>query len=70
MSLAHQQRVIDEKAALDEKIAALHKFLYFNPIFETISTEERKWLRLQRDVMLRYSYILEKRIELFPVIPR
>lgn len=32
----HQQRVVDEKTALDEKATALSNFIGTSPIFETL----------------------------------
>lgn len=61
----HQQRVVDEKTALDEKATALSNFIGLNPIFNTLDPAEQERLREQNDVMWQYSEILGKRIEAF-----
>ena len=61
----HQQRVVDEKAALDEKATALSNFIGTSPIFETLDQEEQERLKEQNDVMWQYSEILGKRIAAF-----
>lgn len=61
---AYQQRVVDEKEELDEKLAKLRVF--FNSVlFETLSGEERELLVEQEKVMTEYSEILRKRLDLF-----
>lgn len=60
----HQDRVIAEKAALDEKLAALLAF-FQGPIFPTLSEAERSRLRNQARFMDGYSAVLEERIEAF-----
>jgi hypothetical protein len=61
----HQQRVVDEKTALDEKATALSNFIGLNPIFTTLDAAEQERLREQNDVMWRYSEILGARIAAF-----
>lgn len=61
----HQQRVIDEKEALDEKLLKLHEFICRNPVFEKLSGAEKELMREQVRVMDEYSDILEERIVLF-----
>lgn len=63
--LPHQQRVIDEKAALGEKIAALSNFISVNPVFDSLDVYERGRLMDQYDVMCKYADILEQRIAAF-----
>lgn len=63
--LPHQQRVIKEKAELDEKADALSKFIGFSPIFETLDSDEQERLKEQNDVMWKYSEILGARIANF-----
>ncbi len=66
MSLApHQQRVVDEKADLDVKLAKLHDFIQENPIFKTLSVDEQKRLQRQDLVLAEYSAILGERIAAF-----
>lgn len=59
-----QQRVVDEKKELDEKIARLQAFRD-NPIFETLSSAERLRLEKQSIIMQDYSAILGERIAAF-----
>ena len=61
----HQQRVVDEKAELDEKLGKLHDFIQKNPIFKTLPEDEQKRLQRQDLVMAEYSQILGERIEVF-----
>lgn len=63
----HQQRVIDEKTALDEKATALSQFIGTNPVFETIDPDEQELLKSQNDVMWQYSEILAQRIAKFTI---
>lgn len=62
----HQQRVVDEKAELDEKLDNLMAFTCTSPIFETLPTAEKGRLLEQRRVMHEYSKILGERIAAFP----
>jgi hypothetical protein len=62
----HQQRVVDEKVELDKKAKALSEFIGNNPIFETLDPAEQERLKVQNDVMWRYSEILGARIAAFP----
>ena len=59
-----QQRVIDEKNALDEKLIKLSAFVRTDE-FYALDTEDRQLLRRQREVMLQYSDILGDRIARF-----
>jgi hypothetical protein len=61
----HQQRVVDERRELDEKIDKLKAFIMENPIFKTLPTDEQARLNRQCDVMIEYSRILRDRIEAF-----
>jgi hypothetical protein len=61
----HQQRVVDEKAELDEKLGKLHDFIQGNPIFKSLPEDEQKLLCRQDLVMAEYSQILCERIETF-----
>jgi hypothetical protein len=61
----HQQRVVDEKAELNEKLGKLHDFIQDNPIFKTLPEDEQKRLQRQDLVMAEYSQILGERIEAF-----
>ena len=61
----HQQRVVTEKAELDEKANALSNFIGHSPIFETLDAAEQERLKEQNDVMWKYSEILGARIAAF-----
>jgi hypothetical protein len=61
----HQQRVVDEKADLDEKIEKLGLF-FATPTFTSLPAEEQSRLRQQQHAMTAYSCILRERIEAFP----
>ena len=64
----HQQRVVDEKTALDEKATALSNFIGTSPIFETLYPAEQERLKEQNDVMWQYSEILGARIAAFTTV--
>lgn len=65
MLFAHQQRVVDEKTALDIKIRSLESFIGENPFFKTMDEPEALLLIEQLEFMVGYSATLAKRIELF-----
>lgn len=60
----HQQRVIEEKHALDEKLTKLHAFCG-GPVFAQLAPEDRALLFEQRSLMTLYSAVLERRIARF-----
>lgn len=60
----HQQRVVDEKNALDEKLIKLSAFVRTDT-FTALEAEDKQLLRRQREVMLDYSDILGDRIARF-----
>jgi hypothetical protein len=60
----HQQRVITEKADLDEKLGKLLAF-FQTPIFADLSEAERSRLRNQARYMDGYSAVLGERIAAF-----
>lgn len=59
-----QQRVVDEKNALDEKIAKLKSFM-LGPIYARLDDDERSRLMIQTQHMVGYSDILGQRIAAF-----
>lgn len=61
----HQQRVIGEKAVLDDKLDKLRAFISGNPAFEVLDAGEKIRLRAQAHVMGQYSQILGERISAF-----
>jgi len=62
---AYQERVIKEKAALDEKIKKLGSFIDKSPITGTLPKLEQSRLCAQFFVMTGYSAILADRIAAF-----
>lgn len=64
MTHAYQQRVIDEKAALDGNIQRLGAFLN-SPESNQVNMAERYWMIDQLKWMRLYSRALEKRIETY-----
>jgi hypothetical protein len=60
----HQQRVVDEKTELDEKLSKLCKF-HGTDIFNGLDSAEQERLRKQADIMAEYSCILGDRIAAF-----
>lgn len=65
--LPHQQRVVDERDELDEKLLKLIAF-FSTPTFAQLPAEEQDRLRMQVKFMDGYSTILQQRIEAFPPI--
>lgn len=66
MELApHQQRVIDEKAALDEKITKLADFIILSAAYKHLGSAEKGRLDRQHKAMRVYSGVLGERIEAF-----
>lgn len=61
----YRLRVIDEKAALDRKMAALNDFIGSGDIFLTLDLDEQERLKEQLSVMQEYSEILGARISAF-----
>lgn len=61
---AHQERVITEKADLDEKIEKLRAF-FTTPLFGGLDGAEQDRLSRQFSYMCSYSAVLEERIEAF-----
>ena len=62
--LPHQQRVVDEKKELDDKLTKLIQF-FDNALFQSISSDEQERLRRQSDIMTQYSVVLGERIAAF-----
>lgn len=60
----YQQRVVDERGALDEKIFAINNF-YTTETYNMLSKREKALLRNQQKVMVQYSEILRERIATF-----
>jgi len=60
----HQERVVKEKAELDEKLSKLRLF-FTSPTFSTVNVEEQDRLKRQEEAMHTYSEILGERINGF-----
>ena len=61
----HQQRVVDEKAELDAKLAKLLTFIMNNPTYKTLPAAEQHRLSQQSGFMQGYSNVLAERIAAF-----
>lgn len=61
----HQQRVVEEKAELDDKLAKLKSFIDDSAIFEGLPAAEKERLVRQHSCMTEYSDILGERISHF-----
>lgn len=61
----YQERVVEEKRALDEKLAKLEKFLFHNPGVLDVPKEEHLRMAKQYCHMMDYSNILAERIAAF-----
>ena len=61
----HQQRVIEEKADLDAKIARLADFIVLSDAYKRLGPAEKGRLHRQHTHMLAYSGVLLERIEAF-----
>ncbi len=62
--LPHQQRVVDEKSELDERLAKLGAFVVTDT-FNRLDSIERELLLEQEDAMNAYSDVLARRISNF-----
>jgi hypothetical protein len=60
----HQQRVVDERAELDDKLSKLAGF-FGSDLFVTLPSAEQRRLRSQAEAMRTYSGILAERIAAF-----
>ena len=58
----HVQRMMVERDELKDKVLKLDKFIDTNPIFATLSEEERKDMKIQLTSMITYLDCLERRI--------
>jgi hypothetical protein len=62
--LPYQQRVVEEKAALDDKLVKLNAFLFTEP-FNSLEREDKILLVEQFGHMQAYSVALAKRVARF-----
>ncbi len=60
----HEQRVIDEKTELDEKIQKLVAF-FQTELFDGLSSYDQALMQMQANAMLTYAGILTLRISQF-----
>lgn len=60
----HQQRVVEEREALQEKVEKLKTFIE-SETFKTLSKNDQKLLKYQLIHMNSYLYVLEVRIIMF-----
>ena len=66
---AHEQRVVDEKRELDDRLEKLLNFIEASnqpDVFGTLPEAEQSRLRIQYSVMQSYSTVLGERIAHFP----
>jgi hypothetical protein len=61
----YQQRVIDEKAELDEKLAKLRAFTEDTEKFTRLDKNEQERMTRQKSYMAEYSRVLGERIAAF-----
>ena len=61
----HQQRVVDEKTELDDKLSKLEDFVCRNPLYLSLDGEEQERLMRQKFLMGEYSVVLGERIAAF-----
>ena len=63
--LPYQQRVIDEKNALDANITKLADFIVLSAAYKHLGSSEKDRLYRQHAAMRAYSGVLGERIEAF-----
>jgi hypothetical protein len=63
----HQQRVVEEKILLDDKISKLGTFMDNSPLYDELSKDEKERISRQHTLMTAYSEVLGERIAAFPV---
>lgn len=62
----HQQRVVEEKAELDERLDKLRAFCSKScGVFDSLPTDEKQRLTEQEGYMAAYSDVLGRRIAAF-----
>ena len=61
----HQQRVVNERDDLQDRIEKLVAFIDASPIFRTVGEEEQVRLLHQQDYMGNYLNVLNLRIAAF-----
>lgn len=61
----HEQRVIQERNDLNEKIQKLDDFIERNDLFKELPSRDQELMTSQYNVMLQYVRILNERIGRF-----
>jgi hypothetical protein len=61
----HEERVVEEKRDLDERLGRLNHFMATSPTFEGLSEDEKLLMRQQATAMAQYSGALGGRISRF-----
>lgn len=61
----HRQRVIEDLAVLEDRLEKLSLFLSTDEIPIFLTEEHWNLLKEQREVMIKYKEIIDKRLELF-----
>jgi hypothetical protein len=61
----HEQRVVEERRELSEKLTSLCAFICASPVFEKMDPEDRRLMREQCDAMINYRDALDARIARF-----
>jgi hypothetical protein len=61
----HEQRVVDERTELDDKLGKLIAFIDASPIFKGLDKIDQDLLIGQKYAMMQYSELLTKRIGRF-----
>lgn len=62
----HQQRVVDEKTELGEKLVKLREFIKGSAVFQGLQLDEQARLKTQEFHMSMYWCVLGERISNFP----
>jgi hypothetical protein len=63
--LPHQERVVQEKKELDEKLVKLTEFIGLSSKFRGLDSNEKARLYRQHKHMMDYSMVLGERIDAF-----
>lgn len=64
---AYQSEIVEEKSALDAKIAALEEFVASDPVFVDLPQNEQFLIRSELDYRKSLSAIMAQRISFFPL---
>lgn len=59
----HEERIVEERRELSERIVKLAKFISASEIFNTLHKIDQDLLKEQRDAMISYHDALDARIE-------